>query len=334
MNYVPVPYPKYPPGIVQMQAGAQEFWRVVNASADTVADLQVLYDGVPQPLQVVAFDGVPTGSQDGRHQGTIITQTDVLIPPAGRAEFIVTGPSSSVQRAVLMTNRIDTGPAGDIDTRRPLAQIQLTNDMRKIPKPLLPVAGQVNGERFAGIDDSMVTKHRYLYFSEHVLAGRRGPGGGQAFFITVKGQQQTAYYPDEPPAITTARGAVEDWTIENQTGEVHEFHIHQIHFQVLAVNGVTIPPGKRQWYDTYQVPYYTGTGPFPSIRVRMDFRGAVTGEFVYHCHILDHEDGGMMANILVLPPGPRLHKAAALQHSSNPTKLTKVDARNIQPHAS
>jgi FtsP/CotA-like multicopper oxidase with cupredoxin domain len=334
MNYIPVPYPKYPPGIIQMQAGAQEFWRVVNASADTVADLQLLYDGNAQPLQIVAFDGVPTGSQDGKHQGTIITQTDVLIPPAGRAEFIITGPSKGVQRAVLMTNHIDTGPAGDVDTRRPLAQIQLTNDMRKIPKPILPVAGQVNGDRFAGVDDSMVTKHRHLYFSEHVLAGEHGPGGGQAFFITVRGQQQTAYYPDEPPAITTTKGAVEDWTIQNQTGEVHEFHIHQIHFQLLAVNGVPIPPEKRQWYDTYQVPYYTGTGPFPSIKARMDFRGAVAGEFVYHCHILDHEDGGMMANILVLPHAPTSHKAAALQRPPIRAKLTKLGARNLLPHAS
>ncbi|HEX4078731.1 MAG TPA: multicopper oxidase domain-containing protein [Rhizomicrobium sp.] len=333
MNYVPVPYPKYPPGIIQMQAGAQEFWRVVNASADTVADLQLLYDGNAQPLQIVAFDGVPTGSQDGKHQGTIITQTDVLIPPAGRAEFIITGPSKGVQRAVLMTNHIDTGPAGDVDTRRPLAQIELTSDMRKIPKPILPVAGQVSGDRFAGVDDSMVTKHRHLYFSEHVLAGEQGPGGGQAFFITVRGQQQTAYYPDEPPAITTTKGAVEDWTIQNQTGEVHEFHIHQIHFQLIAVDGVPVPHERRQWYDTYQVPYYTGAGPFPSIKVRMDFRGAVAGEFVYHCHILDHEDGGMMANILVLPRGSATHKAAALQHPPIAAKLTKVGARNLPPHA-
>jgi FtsP/CotA-like multicopper oxidase with cupredoxin domain len=304
LNYVPVSYPGYVPGIIQMQPGAREFWRVVNAAADTVMDLQLLYDGKAQPLQIVALDGVPTGSQDGTQQGTIITQHDILIPPAGRAEFIVTGPSASVKNAVFWTNHIDTGPAGDVDTARPLAKIQLTNDLRKIPKALLATGAPAHAQRFAGVTDDMVTAHRTLYFDEKIAQTIKNPSGGMIFTITVKGQPEIPYTPYEPPAITTYRGAVEDWTIQNHTQEVHEFHIHQIHFQLLAVNGIPVPPERRQWYDTYQVPYYTGTGPWPSIKVRMDFRGAVAGEFVYHCHILDHEDAGMMANILVEPLAP------------------------------
>lgn len=314
VNYVPVSYPKYVPGIIQMQAGAQEFWRVVNASADTVFDIQLLYDLKAQPLQIVALDGVPTGSQDGHHEGTIITRKDILIPPAGRAEFIMTGPSTSVKNAVLFTKRIDTGPAGDSDTARPLAQIVLTKDMKKIPRPILATAAPVSGQRFAGVTDDMVSAHRTLFFDEHIgLPGT--PSGGMKFFITVKGQYEKIYSPDNPPSIITHKGAIEDWTIQNHTQEVHEFHIHQIHFQVLAVNGKDIPADKRQWYDTYQVPYWTGTGRYPSIKVRMDFRGAVTGEFVYHCHILDHEDEGMMANILVEPnPPPQQKQARVLLH--------------------
>ncbi|HEY3639369.1 MAG TPA: multicopper oxidase domain-containing protein [Rhizomicrobium sp.] len=334
LNFVPVPYPSYTPGVIQMKAGAQEFWRVVNASADTVMDLQLLYDGQAQPVQIAVLDGVPTGSQDGHHQGSLITQTDVLIPPAGRAEFIVTGPSSSVKRAVFMTNRIDTGPLGDIDTRRPLAQIQLTNDPKKIPKPILPIAKNIAGNRFTGVDDSMVTAHRSIYFQESVGTGttrHRPPGAGGLFYVTVKGQQNEIYSPDEPPAITTTQGAVEDWVIENHTKEVHEFHIHQIHFLVLAVNGVAIPPDQQQWRDTFQVPYWTGKGKYPSIKVRMDFRGAVAGEFVYHCHILDHEDAGMMANILVLPRGGHAKRSAAQEHPG--AKLIKVGAEGTLPHA-
>jgi FtsP/CotA-like multicopper oxidase with cupredoxin domain len=336
MNYVPIPYPNYTPGVIQMQAGAQEFWRVVNASADTIMDVQLLYDGQAQPLQLVALDGVPIGSQDGRHQGIIITQTDVYIPPASRAEFIVTGPSSSVQHAVLMTNHIDTGPAGDVDTRRPLALIQLTKDARRIPKPIMPIAAKVDGERFAGLDDSMVTARRRIYFDEKIKTAYSGgklktavrePGGGALFYVTVQGQNDTLYYPDMPPAITTTQGAVEDWTIENHSQEVHEFHIHQIHFQLIAINGVRVSPEQRQWYDTYQVPYYSGTGKYPSITVRMDFRGAVPGEFVYHCHILDHEDGGMMANILVLPRGGNAKHARAQDHQPAEAKAIKVGSR-------
>ena len=93
---------------------------------------------------------------------------------------------------------------------------------------------------------------------------------------------------------------MEDWTIENRALENHEFHMHQIHFLVLAVNGVPVSTAQRQYLDTVNIPFWTGSGPYPSVKVRMDFRGADVGDFVYHCHILEHEDGGMMAHIRVV----------------------------------
>ncbi len=309
LNYVPIAYPRYVPAKMTMHAGQYEFWRVVNAAADTQADLEVLYDGVPQKLQIVALDGVPTGSQDGKHKGSIITQTDVFIPVAGRAEFIVQAPSSSVKVAQLITKGIDTGPLGDSDPQRPLADIKTTTDPNWLP-PTFERTSEYNGDRFSDLSDAMVTANRKLYFSEVTLRAQGGtkhvPGGGHVdFYITVDGQQPTLYSPTNPPAIVTQRGAVEDWTIENRAAEVHEFHIHQIHFLLLEVNGKPVPKDQRQFYDTHQVDYWTGKGPYPSIKVRMDFRGAVVGEFVYHCHILGHEDNGMMANIEVLnPKGP------------------------------
>jgi len=106
---------------------------------------------------------------------------------------------------------------------------------------------------------------------------------------------------DAPPAITTTQGSTEDWVIENRSNENHEFHIHQIHFLLMERNGKAVTAGERQILDTVDLPYWSGTGPYPSIKVRMDFRGPDVGDFVYHCHILDHEDGGMMAIIRVLP---------------------------------
>jgi FtsP/CotA-like multicopper oxidase with cupredoxin domain len=323
-NYIPVSFPKYVPAIIKMKAGAQEFWRVVNAGADTTLDIVLKYDNVAQPLGIVALDGVPTGSQDGKHQGTIVTQNDILIPPAGRAEFIVTGPATSVQKALLVTQRIDTGPLGDSDPARPLAVIEQTAKGKDIPPRISPVAGAVGGERFTGLDDSMVTARRHLYFSES--QAQPGGEGNVTFFITVEGQVPTAYYADEPPAIVTHRGAVEDWTIENQSKEIHMFHMHQIHFQVIAINGVPVPRDQRQWYDTHEVGYWTGSGPYPSIKVRMDFRGAVVGEFVYHCHILDHEDAGMMANILVKD------KKQNTRAATRRTAPIKLGSRAEAPH--
>jgi hypothetical protein len=282
-----------------MQPGAQEFWRVANASADTIVDLQLQYDGVNQPLEVVALDGVPTGSQDGTRQGKSITMTHILIPPAGRAEFIMTGPSTSVAAATLFTLAPDNGPGGETyPPIRPLAKIEADSPAADLP--VVPASRTANAQRFEGVADAIVSASRKLYFSE-VLVDPNLPEGPTNFFITVDGATPTLFDPNLPPAIVTTQGSVEDWTIENRTNEAHEFHMHQIHFLVEAENGVAVPPDQRQFRDTIQVPFWTGTGPYPSVTLRMDFRGPDIGDFVYHCHILAHEDAGMMAIARVLP---------------------------------
>jgi len=116
----------------------------------------------------------------------------------------------------------------------------------------------------------------------------------------VDGQTPKLFDPNNPPAITTTQGAVEDWTTENRAQENHAFHIHQIHFLLPARNGLPVPPEQRQYLETVNIPFWRGTGPYPSVKVRMDFRGAVVGDFVYHCHFILHSDFGMMAIIRVL----------------------------------
>ncbi len=312
LNYVPIPYPDYPPAIVTMSPEGQEFWRVANTSADTVLDLQVKYDGRAQPLEIVALDGVPIGSQDGSRRGKLITSTAILVPPASRAEFILKGPTTKVKLAQFVTLNVDTGPQGDNDPARPLATIQTTEAPGAQTISEMPaVSGPPSPQRFEGLAEAKPTATRKLYFSENQTN----------FFITVDGQTPVAFSPDLPPAITTTQGAVEDWTIENRSGEVHEFHIHQEHFLLLQRNGKAVPSGQRQFFDTVNIPYWKGKGPYPSITVRLDFRGPTIGDFVYHCHILEHEDGGMMAIIRVLPQG----SSAALK------KRTLGAAYAVQP---
>jgi FtsP/CotA-like multicopper oxidase with cupredoxin domain len=96
-------------------------------------------------------------------------------------------------------------------------------------------------------------------------------------------------------------GDVEDWIIENRTLELHAFHIHQTHFQLLELNG--IPVEEPFLYDTVNVPYWKEKmRAYPSVKVRMDFRSpSIVGTFAYHCHLLEHQDGGMMGLIRVLP---------------------------------
>jgi FtsP/CotA-like multicopper oxidase with cupredoxin domain len=182
-------------------------------------------------------------------------------------------------------------------------------------------------QRFEDLANIKPTAERKLFFSEafgepgNVRRAVRPPEKVHSyFFITVDGQAPKVFDPNNPPDIITTRGAVEDWTIENRSDEDHEFHMHQIHFLLLEVNGVPVPKKDRQFYDTYPVHYWDDVNPtFPSIKVRMDFRGAVTGDFVYHCHILDHEDLGMMAIIRVLPKG-----GAARAKPGQPAQAARV----------
>ena len=299
LNYVPVPSPAFTPAIIQMKPSERQFWRVVNASADTIIDLQLQYDGTPQPLEVVALDGVPTGSQDGTSRGKRLVETDILLPPAARAEFIVTGPSMRVRNAALMTLNVDTGPDGDNDPTRPIATIKAFNDALDPPLTIPYAFESPHQQRFARLDSEKPVAERTLYFSE-VISDPSDPNSPTNFFITVDGQTPTLFSPDNPPAIVTTQGSVEDWTIENRSMENHEFHIHQIHFLLLEQNGVPVSNG--QFLDMIQVPYWPGSGPYPSVKIRMDFRGPLVGDFVYHCHILGHEDNGMMAIIRVKPP--------------------------------
>jgi hypothetical protein len=105
------------------------------------------------------------------------------------------------------------------------------------------------------------------------------------------------------PNIVVQQGDVEDWIIENRTQELHAFHIHQIHFMLVEWNGV--PLDEPFLRDTINVAYWDGKSrQYPSVKLRMDFRDPnVIGTFVYHCHLLEHEDGGMMGVIRVVPKG-------------------------------
>jgi hypothetical protein len=115
-------------------------------------------------------------------------------------------------------------------------------------------------QRFKDLVAATPTAERSLYLTEKLISGpppvaQHGLTPGSYFYITVEGQKPTLFNPNNPPAIVTTQGAVEDWTIANHTTEVHAFHIHQIHFLLLAVNGKRVPLSQQQYYDTYPVGY-------------------------------------------------------------------------------
>ena len=96
-------------------------------------------------------------------------------------------------------------------------------------------------------------------------------------------------------------GDVEEWTLVNDTDERHTFHIHQVEFLVQSIGGnVLEAPGVRDNVDIlYRDPKTKKPGV---VKVKIPFTNPViVGKFPYHCHILEHEDGGMMQNIRVVP---------------------------------
>jgi FtsP/CotA-like multicopper oxidase with cupredoxin domain len=272
----------------------QQFWRVLNSSTQAFLDLQVLSDDVPQNLELISIDAVPVTNDP--------YVTDILVPPAGRAEFVMTGPPEGASN-LFVNLGYNTGPVGNTNFAQVLASILTSSDANthklRIPaKHHIPAAKvpPAKKQRFASLAQMKPTASRNLYFSEATM----GTNGPTNYFLTVQGQTAHVFDPSLPPAIVTNSGAVEDWTIENHTLEEHAFHIHQIHFLVMAINGVALQTPVMQ--DTVNIPYWDGTMPYPSVTVRMDFSDPeIAGTFLYHCHILDHEDGGMMAEIQVNP---------------------------------
>jgi FtsP/CotA-like multicopper oxidase with cupredoxin domain len=299
----------YTPAVLHMEAGETEFWRVTNSTADTILDLQMVYDGVPQTLQIVGIDAVPVNSQDGTQPGQLIPVTRFRLPVAGRVEFLVRAPAPSVQVAKLVTNNINTGPQGDCDPTRPIFNISLAgegDDQKSATGHRVGKFSALNTKqrRFGGLDGERVSTTRTFQFSEIQPT---------MFFITQvsAGQQPTLFDNNNPPAVVTTQGSVEKWIVQNIAQENHEFHMHQIHFKVLSqdnfeINGSTQAPAiDRQFLDMVEVPFWDNVknpnGPVPDVQLLMDFRGMDIGDFVYHCHILSHEDLGMMAIIRVKP---------------------------------
>jgi len=86
-------------------------------------------------------------------------------------------------------------------------------------------------------------------------------------------------------------GTTEIWVLKNTAHMAHPFHMHGVRFQVLDRTGTIDFPTDRGWKDTVLVM------PFETVRIIVKF--TMPGLFVYHCHILEHEDSAMMANVLV-----------------------------------
>lgn len=245
------------------------FYRIVNATGHRTLDLAI--DG--SPLEIVAIDGYPLDALAG--EPATRTVSHYVLPPAARVEFVATttGPS------VLRTRCYFSGPIGDPDPPQILAYLgnargAAISARGSAKLPHLTVGVPLGRDGAAGFLPQPVAT-RLVTLSENA----------KGFYINGR-----AYSPGAPPTFVVHTGTTERWTVENLTQEIHAFHIHQVHFVVETVNGTRVR--HRHWADTVVVPY---SG---KITLLMDFRSPlIRGTFLFHCHILDHEDRGMMAKI-------------------------------------
>jgi FtsP/CotA-like multicopper oxidase with cupredoxin domain len=253
---------------IEIAPGERQFWRLVNASADRYLDLQL--EG--QTFEIVAMDGMPIAQHDPNHRTRIAGH--VLLPPAGRLEAIVTGPAAGTPQR-LITRCVDTGPDGDPNPAMILADI--------VPR--------------SGADSPPKTPKSSLKPDLKTLDLAAEEKAPPRFIVTFTEDKKGFYIngekfaPDAAPMVRAKVGAYEHWKIVNASGELHPLHIHQVHFLAYAENGR--PIADPLWRDTVDVPYRG------SVDVIMDFTNPVIrGMSVFHCHLLNHEDKGMMAKIL------------------------------------
>ena len=254
INFVPVPYPDYQPAIIEMKPDEQQLWRVVNASGITYLNLEVLFGRTPQPLGLVAIDGVPLNA-NGLPSDFVDTQTHLGVPPGARVEFIVKGPPAGVS-ALLVTKTVNTGPSGENDPNRALATIKVSKDAPEPSSVLAATPQPLPASQLPWLGSVAPVRVRRLYFSEKLL-DPNDPNSATEFYITVDGQTPAQFDPKSGvPNIIAKQGTVEDWIIENRSSELHAFHIHQLHFMLIDYRGR--PVNEPFLRDTVNVPYFDG----------------------------------------------------------------------------
>jgi FtsP/CotA-like multicopper oxidase with cupredoxin domain len=265
--------------VITIAPGEKQFFRVVNATGHKTLKLNVQGENV----QLVAIDGFALDT----YPGTPPTESlpYLIVPPAARAEFVVTGPASG--RGRFRTLCYNSGPNGDADPPWFLAHLEAPKhkkDGGDFSTQPLTVGSPLPQNGYTAKLPPPAAK-RVVVFSENAKP---------QFFIN--GQM---FSMKSKPMYVVHVGTVEEWHLVNVTQEIHDFHIHQIHFLVQKVNGV--PVSHPFWADSVVLPhrYPVGIKSVPgTLDLLMDFRSPIIrGEFLFHCHILDHEDEGMMAKI-------------------------------------
>jgi len=249
--------------------GERERWRVVNACVSRYLRLRL--DG--QQLQVLGIDS-------GRLPAPR-TVDEVLLAPGNRADLLVTAVAGNSLFRALPYDRgsvagMMAGPSRSQTDAVTLASLTVAGASAASPPDVPGQAAPLD------LRAAAVTARRELTFAMGADAGMGG--GGMMMGFTINGAEFDAGRVD----TTVQAGTVEDWTLRNTSPMDHPVHLHVWPMQVIEEGGRAVE--LVVWRDVVNVPARS------RVLVRIAFSD-FAGKSVYHCHILDHEDSGMMGVI-------------------------------------
>jgi len=239
--------------------------RLLNASTKRVYDFG-FSDGR-------GFDLIGT---DGGLLPEPVATDRVQLSPGERAEVVVV--MAPAERVVLRSFPPDIGASWLSDRFGGGADefdvLELRAAERLEPSPQLP-------DRLAPAPDLDIDDAEVRRFE---LRGRR-----------INGLQMEMSRIDEVVEL----GSTEVWEVTNSDGEYHNFHVHDVQFEVLEADGDRPGPALSGWKDTIFLP------PGGTVRLAMRFTDYADPDvpYMYHCHLLPHEDAGMMGQFVVVAPG-------------------------------
>ena len=257
--------------------GERERWRIVNACVSRYLRLQL--DG-----QLMQLLGIDSGRFENPEE-----VTEIVLAPGNRADLMVTGQTgTSVLRALAVDRGSHTGTSGAMTSGGMMGggirgDSSGSSDTTTLATLVVagvevaPLAALPTQPKPRDLRSATVTARRELVFDMGMSMGM----GANMMVSTINGR----VFAGDRVDTTVAAGSVEEWTLTNTSTMDHPLHLHVWPMQLIEQNGQKV--SKAPWQDVVNIP---ARG---QVRVRIAFE-EFSGRTVYHCHILDHEDTGMM----------------------------------------